>query len=79
MQLLQKNRCFEGEQRIYQLESQHLKGLTKVGVYLPPAALEGKPCSALFYLAGLTLYVLLSFSVGFLGIIIGLPSGPIIV
>ena len=48
MQLLQKNRCFEGEQRIYQLESQHLKGLTKVGVYLPPAALEGKPCSALF-------------------------------
>lgn len=53
MQLLQKNRCFEGEQRIYQLESQHLKGLTKVGVYLPPAALEGKPCSALFYLAGL--------------------------
>ena len=23
-------------------------------MYLPPAALEGKPCSALFYLAGLT-------------------------
>ena len=49
MQLLQKNRCFEGEQRIYQIDSQHLKGLSKVGVYLPPAALEGKPCSALFY------------------------------
>jgi len=42
MQLLQKNRCFEGEQRIYQLESQHLKGSSKVGVYLPPAALAGK-------------------------------------
>ena len=54
MQLLQKNRCFEGEQRIYQIESQQLKSTTKVGVYLPPAALEGKACSALFYLAGLT-------------------------
>ena len=54
MQLLQKNRCFEGEQRIYQIDSQHLKGLSKVGVYLPPAALEAKPCSVLFYLAGLT-------------------------
>ncbi|TXJ01513.1 MAG: S-formylglutathione hydrolase [Acinetobacter sp.] len=54
MQLLQKNRCFEGEQRIYQIESQQLKGTTKFGVFLPPAALEGKPCSALFYLAGLT-------------------------
>ena len=38
MQLLQKNRCFEGEQRIYQIDSQHLKGLSKVGVYLPPEA-----------------------------------------
>ncbi len=54
MQLLQKNRCFEGEQHIYQLDSQLLKGSTKVGVYLPPAALEGKSCSTLFYLAGLT-------------------------
>ena len=49
MQLLQKILCFEGEQRIYQIDSKHLKGLSKVGVYLPPAALEGKPCSALFY------------------------------
>lgn len=54
MQLLQKNRCFEGEQRIYQFDSQLLKGSTKFGVYLSPAALEGKPCSTLFYLAGLT-------------------------
>jgi S-formylglutathione hydrolase len=30
MQLLQKNRCFEGEQRIYQLESQAFKGSTKL-------------------------------------------------
>lgn len=49
-----KNRCFEGEQRIYQFDSQLLKGSTKFGVYLSPAALEGKPCSTLFYLAGLT-------------------------
>ncbi len=54
MQLLQKNRCFEGEQRIYQFESSYLKGPAKFGVYLPPAALEGKACSTLFYLAGLT-------------------------
>ncbi|MFI7967057.1 S-formylglutathione hydrolase, partial [Acinetobacter baumannii] len=49
MQLLQKNRCFEGEQRIYQFESSYLKGPAKFGVYLPPAALEGKACSTLFY------------------------------
>ena len=54
MQLLQSNRCFDGEQRIYQVESQYLKGVSKVGIYLPPAALTGKSCATLFYLAGLT-------------------------
>lgn len=53
MQLLQKNRCFEGEQRIYQLESQHLKGSSRVGVYLPPAALDGKLVLRFFILQGL--------------------------
>ena len=63
MQLLQKNRCFEGEQRIYQIDSQHLKGLSKVGVYLPPAALEGKPCSAiLFKVLLMTTYSFMPFS-----------------
>ncbi len=54
MELLQKNRCFEGEQRIYQLPSTFLKGTSRVGVYLPPQALEGQACATLFYLAGLT-------------------------
>jgi len=54
MELLQKNRCFDGEQRIYRFNSQTLKGDSRFAVYLPPQALEGKACPALFYLAGLT-------------------------
>ena len=54
MQLTQQYRCFEGEQRIYTLDSQVLKTKTKLGVFLPPQALLGQPCPALFYLAGLT-------------------------
>lgn len=54
MQMLQKNRCFDGEQRIYQYPSNALKGTSKFGVFLPPAALKGEQCSVLFYLAGLT-------------------------
>ncbi len=54
MQMLQKNRCFDGEQRIYQCPSNALKGTSKFGVFLPPAALKGEQCSVLFYLAGLT-------------------------
>ena len=54
MQLLQKNKCFDGEQRTYQIESETLKGSAKFSVFLPPQALEGKACAALFYLAGLT-------------------------
>ena len=52
--MLQKNRCFDGEQRIYQCPSNALKGTSKFGVFLPPAALKGEQCSVLFYLAGLT-------------------------
>ncbi|AYO55333.1 S-formylglutathione hydrolase [Acinetobacter wuhouensis] len=54
MELLSKNICFDGEQRIYQLQSTHLKGLTKFSAYIPPQALKGQKCPALFYLAGLT-------------------------
>lgn len=54
MELLQKNRCFDGEQRIYCFNSQTLKGDSRFAVYLPPQALEGEACPALFYLAGLT-------------------------
>lgn len=54
MQLIQKNKCFEGEQRTYQLESECLKGTTKFSVFLPPQALDGDSCPTLYYLAGLT-------------------------
>ena len=54
MELLQQNRCFDGEQRIYRFNSNELKGDSRLGVYLPPQALEGEACPALFYLAGLT-------------------------
>ena len=41
MQLIQKNKCFEGEQRTYQLESEYLKGNSKFSIFLPPQALAG--------------------------------------
>ena len=54
MELIQHNRCFDGEQRIYAFNSKWLKGEAKFGIFLPPQALRGQPCPALFYLAGLT-------------------------
>ena len=54
MQLVQNNRCYEGEQRTYQIEATTLKGTSKFAVFLPSQALAGQPCPALFYLAGLT-------------------------
>ena len=54
MDLLQKNTCFAGEQRIYRWDSQQLQGQAQFGVYLPPAALQGQECPAVFFLAGLT-------------------------
>lgn len=54
MELLQKNKCFEGEQRIYQMASTCLKQPTKFGVFLPPQALKMQKCPAVIYLAGLT-------------------------
>lgn len=54
MQLIQKNKCFEGEQRTYQLESEYLKGNSKFSIFLPPQTLAGQSCPTLYYLAGLT-------------------------
>lgn len=54
MELLQNNKCFDGEQRVYKIHSSSLNGETKFGIFLPKQALEGKECFALFYLAGLT-------------------------
>lgn len=60
MKQLSSNRCFNGEQRIYEHESSVIGLPMKFGVYLPPQALEsdntskGEKCKTLFYLAGLT-------------------------
>lgn len=54
MELLNKNICFDGEQRVYQMQSKALKGTTKFAAFIPPQALDGQKCPALFYLAGLT-------------------------
>lgn len=54
MKLLSSNRCFNGEQRIYQHDSSIIGLPMKFSIYLPPQALQGKPCLTLFYLAGLT-------------------------
>lgn len=54
MELIQNNKCFDGEQRVYQIQSTSLNVASKFSIYLPPQALAGEACSALFYLAGLT-------------------------
>ena len=39
MELLQNNRSFEGEQRIYRFNSKVLKNSARFGIFLPPQAL----------------------------------------
>lgn len=54
MELIQNNRCFDGEQRIYRFNSSSLNGESRFGIFLPAQALADQDCPALFYLAGLT-------------------------
>ncbi len=54
MKILNFSRCFNGEQRFYQHDSAVIGLPMKFGVYVPPQALAGDACPALFYLAGLT-------------------------
>ena len=54
MELVQSNRSFDGEQRIYRFNSISLQGESRFGIYLPARALAGQACPTLFYLAGLT-------------------------
>ena len=42
MELLQNNRSFEGEQRIYRFDSEVLKNSARFGIFLPPQALAGQ-------------------------------------
>ena len=54
MELVQSNKCFDGEQRIYRLQSEALKSESRFSIFLPAQALSGRACPVLFYLAGLT-------------------------
>lgn len=54
MQLTSNHPCFKGEQRFYQHDSSTIGLPMRFAAYLPPQALRGEPCAALFYLAGLT-------------------------
>lgn len=48
MELIQNNRCFDGEQRIYRFNSSSLNGESRFGIFLPAQALAGQDCPALF-------------------------------
>jgi len=54
LELISSQRSFEGEQRFYRHESSIIGLPMRFAVYLPPQALRGEKCAALFYLAGLT-------------------------
>ena len=53
-ELVSEHRCFGGWQRFYRHASTVIGLPMRFSVYLPPQAEAGKPCPALFYLAGLT-------------------------
>ncbi|WP_296225990.1 S-formylglutathione hydrolase [Ralstonia sp. UBA689] len=54
LELLSEHGCFGGVQRFYRHASSVIGLPMRFSVYLPPQALAGTRCPALFYLAGLT-------------------------
>ncbi|MDE2429455.1 MAG: S-formylglutathione hydrolase [Burkholderiales bacterium] len=54
MTLQKQHVCHGGEQRFYQHDSGVIGLPMRFSVYLPPAALAGERCPAIFFLAGLT-------------------------
>ena len=56
MELINSQRCFDGEQHRYKLNSQQINSSTTVGGFLPKQALGPKPerAPALIWLSGLT-------------------------
>ncbi len=53
LERVSRNRCFGGYQDVYRHQSQVLGCEMRFGLFLPPAA-ESQPCSALYFLSGLT-------------------------
>lgn len=54
MNRVEKHGSFGGRQEVWKHTSTTLGCDMKLGVYLPPAAVEGQRCPVLYYLAGLT-------------------------
>ena len=54
LELISEHRCHGGAQRFYRHHSATIGLPMRFSVYLPPAAIEGAACPALYYLAGLT-------------------------
>jgi len=54
LELISEHACFGGVQRFYRHASTAIGLPMRFSVYLPPQALAGEKCPALFFLAGLT-------------------------
>ncbi|MFC4621688.1 S-formylglutathione hydrolase [Comamonas nitrativorans] len=54
MERIEQHASFGGRQEVWQHTSSTLGCTMKLGVYLPPAALQGEPCPVVYWLSGLT-------------------------
>ncbi|MFT3800755.1 MAG: S-formylglutathione hydrolase [Burkholderiaceae bacterium] len=54
MQRLESHASFGGRQEVWQHASSALGCTMRFGLYLPPAALAGRPCPVVYWLSGLT-------------------------
>ena len=54
MERIEQHASFGGRQEVWQHASSSTGTTMKLGVYLPPAALEGRKCPVLYWLSGLT-------------------------
>ncbi len=54
MRRVEQHLCFGGRQEVWEHASAVLGCTMRVGIYLPPAALEGRQCPVLYWLSGLT-------------------------
>ncbi|MDO5058278.1 MAG: S-formylglutathione hydrolase [Lautropia sp.] len=54
MKKIEEHACFGGRQEVWQHDSRCTGTPMKLGVYLPPAVLDGEKCPVLYWLSGLT-------------------------
>lgn len=54
MERIEQHVSFGGRQEVWQHASRSTGTPMRLGVYLPPAALQGEPCPLLYWLSGLT-------------------------